>query len=100
MQLTDRRIFFTWEYARRREGVPLYEDRESALEPSFPGNQSMTESFHEPWSQRGGHSLSLMLRLLAMCSLLTKSFLFLPRLPDPQAGISVGCIDFSLMPES
>jgi len=55
MQLTDRRIYFTWESARRREDVPLYEDRESALEPSFPGIQSMTESFHEAWPEPGGH---------------------------------------------
>ena len=27
-------------------------------------------------------------------------FIFLPRLPDPQMDCSVGCIDFSLMPES
>ena len=42
--------------------------------------------------------LSLMLWLLAMCPQLTKSFLSL--YPDPQEGVSVGCIDFSLMHES
>ena len=28
-----------------------------------------------------------------------KIILFLPRLPDPRINISIGCIDFSLMPE-
>ena len=56
MQLTDRRIYLTWEDARRRKGFPLYEDKESALEPSFPGTLSMTESYPEPWP--GGHFLS------------------------------------------
>ena len=32
MQLTDRRIYFTWEDARRREDVPLFEDAENAQE--------------------------------------------------------------------
>jgi len=54
MQLTDRRIYLTWEDARRREGVPLYEDKESTLEPSFPGTLSMTELYLEPWP--GGRS--------------------------------------------
>jgi len=99
MQLIDRRIYLTWEDARLLEEVPLYEDRESALEPSFPGIQSRTESFPEAWPEPGGHS-PLMLQLPAMCSLLTKSLLFLPRLPDPREKNSVGCIDFSLMPGS
>ena len=55
MQLTNRRIYLTWDDARRLEEVPLYEDRECALEPSFPGPQSMTESFHEAWPEPGGH---------------------------------------------
>ena len=54
MQLTDRRIYLTWEDARRREGIPLYEDKESALEPSFRGTLSMTELYPEPC----GHPLS------------------------------------------
>jgi len=55
MQLTGRRIYVTWEGPVGREDVPLYEDRESALEPSLPGTQSMTESFHEAWPEHGGH---------------------------------------------
>ena len=31
MQLTGRHIYFTWKDAERREDVPLYEDRESAV---------------------------------------------------------------------
>ena len=32
MQLTDRRIYFTWANARRREDIPLIEDAENAQE--------------------------------------------------------------------
>ncbi|KAH9174790.1 hypothetical protein EDB89DRAFT_1883946, partial [Lactarius sanguifluus] len=32
MQLTDRRIYFTWEDARRRQDIPLFEDAENAQE--------------------------------------------------------------------
>ena len=39
----------------RLEGVPFYEDKECALEPSFPGTQSMAESYHEAWPEPGGH---------------------------------------------
>ena len=55
MQLTDRRIYFTWQGARRQENVPLYEDGENILDPSSPGTQFMTESFHEVWPEPGGH---------------------------------------------
>ena len=55
MQLTDRRIYLTWEAASLLEEVPLYEDRESALEPSFPRIQSMTDLFPEAWPEPCGH---------------------------------------------
>jgi len=55
MQLTSRRIYVTWDGLGRRKDVPLYEDRESALEPSLPGTQPMTESFHEAWPKPSGH---------------------------------------------
>jgi hypothetical protein len=56
MQLTNRRIYLTWEDVRhRQEEFPLYEDRENALEPSSPRTQSMTESLHEAWPEPGGH---------------------------------------------
>ncbi|KAI0287198.1 hypothetical protein BC826DRAFT_1119604 [Russula brevipes] len=73
MQLTDRRVYFTWEDSRRRD-LPLFRDEAnaSALEPSSPG-VPMVEPLHEPWVD----------------------LVF-----DPPDGISVGCIDFSLLPES
>ena len=55
IQLTNRRIYLTWEDSNRLEGVPFYEDKECALEPSFPGTQSMAESYHEAWPEPGGH---------------------------------------------
>ena len=37
MQLTDRRIYFTWRDAMRRQDIPLYENAENAHElPSPP----------------------------------------------------------------
>jgi len=41
--------------------------------------------------------LSLILRFLAIPDSQNP---FLSRFPDPGCGVSVGCIDFSLMPES
>jgi len=74
MQLTDRRVYFTWEDARHRD-VPLFKDEEDVPEPSSPRTSSMAEEFYEPWPW------------------VDLEF-------DPQDGISVGCIDFSLLPES
>jgi hypothetical protein len=56
MQLTDRRIYFTWEDARRRDDVPLYTERENALGPLLSETISMDEPSHEtwPWLQLGG----------------------------------------------
>ena len=45
MQLTDRRVYFTWEDARRRNDVPLYKERENALGVTL----SMDEPSHEAW---------------------------------------------------
>jgi hypothetical protein len=49
MQLTDRRVYFTWEDSRRRD-LPLFTDQAdaSALEPSSPG-APLIEPLHEPW---------------------------------------------------
>ena len=56
MQVTNRRIYLTWQDASHRlEEFPLYEDRTSALEPSIPGVQSMTESYYEAWPETGGY---------------------------------------------
>jgi hypothetical protein len=69
MQLTDRRIYFTWEDARRRDDVPLFKDDQNALVPSSPVAPSFAEQLGEPWpwvdldfgrldvrSLRGSHS--------------------------------------------
>ena len=63
MQLTDRRVYFTWEDARRRDDVPLYTERENALGPLLSRTTSMDEPSHDtwPWLQLGGCFGSLML---------------------------------------
>ena len=54
MQLTNRRIYLTWQDASHRlEEFPLYEDRTSASEPSILWTQYMTESYHEAWPETG-----------------------------------------------
>jgi len=57
MQLTDRRIYFTWEDARRRD-VPLFKDEEDTRpEPSSPGTAELSQG---AWvnPEFGGHSPS------------------------------------------
>jgi len=49
MQLTDRRVYFTWEDARRRDDVPLYKERGNAPGPSSYGTLSTDEPSHEAW---------------------------------------------------
>jgi len=72
MQLTDRRIYFTWDEPNRRD-LPLYEDDESAPEPSSPRSSSMIGPLGLPWID-----FDL----------------------DLEESTSVGCIDFSLLPEN
>jgi len=70
MQLTYRRIYFTWEDARRRD-VPLFKDEEDTMpEPSSSGTAELSQ---EAW--------------------VNPEF-------DARESVSVGCVDFSLMPES
>jgi len=66
MQLTDRRIYFTWEDARRRPDIPLFEDAENAQELP-PPEPTLNREIQELWAGFEGNS--------------------------------VGCIDFTLMPE-
>jgi len=69
MQLTDRRVYFTWDDITRRLDIPLFKDEKIELDLLSPNRSSSTvEQLDE---QR-----------------------------DQFAGISVGCIDFSLPPES
>ena len=49
VELTDRRVYFTWEDAGRRNDVPLYKERESVPGPSSYGTLSMDEPSHEAW---------------------------------------------------
>jgi len=76
MQLTNRRVYFTWEDARRRDDVPLYKEGGNALGLSSYGTLSTDEPSHEAWPWLNDIQF------------------------DPRWGISLGCIDFSLMPES
>ena len=58
MQLTDRRIYFTWEDARRRD-VPLFKDEEATRpESSSIGAVSAAEPSQEVWvnPEFGEHS--------------------------------------------
>ncbi|KAI9458950.1 hypothetical protein BJY52DRAFT_407774 [Lactarius psammicola] len=75
MQLTDRRIYFMWEDARRRQDIPLFEDAENAQELPPPITPTLVGEFQEPlWAGPEG-------------------------LLGPGERISVGCIDFTMMPE-
>jgi hypothetical protein len=97
MQLTDHRIFFTWEDRRRREDIPIFEDAEKALKLPPPPMEvpSLDREFGIPlWiGKHGGYSIMTSVPLGADCV----------RFVEVPGGIecnSVGCIDFSLMPES
>ncbi|KAI9444179.1 hypothetical protein H4582DRAFT_1067846 [Lactarius indigo] len=71
IQLTDRRIYFTWEDARRRQDIPLFEDVENAQELPPPITPASDRAFQlPPWV--GGLT--------------------------PIERVSVGCVDFTLMP--
>lgn len=48
MQLTDRRIYFSWEDVRRRD-FPLFEDGENKPEPSSAGSPATAEPSPEAW---------------------------------------------------
>ncbi|KAH9038564.1 hypothetical protein EDB85DRAFT_2141791 [Lactarius pseudohatsudake] len=72
VQLTERRLYFTWEDKRRRQDVQLLEDPENAQELSRPITPPLDLDFQmSPW--------------------------IVQRLSVEKD--SLGCIDFSLMPE-
>ncbi|KAH9059599.1 hypothetical protein EDB87DRAFT_1563124 [Lactarius vividus] len=60
MQLTDRHIYFTWEDARRRQDIPLFEDVENAQELPPPITPTSDRGFQvPPWFGRlGGYSFT------------------------------------------
>ena len=37
MQLTDRRVYFTWDHIRRRRNIPLFTNEDSTIDISSPG---------------------------------------------------------------
>ncbi|KAF8272817.1 hypothetical protein EI94DRAFT_161052 [Lactarius quietus] len=77
MQLTDRRIYFTWEDSRRRQDIPLFDDVENAQElPPSTAFIGDLLTFEEP---------AVMGLMIARHS--------------PFDSNSVCCIDFTLMPE-
>ena len=58
MQLTDRRIYFTSEGARRRQDIPLFEDVENARELPPPIAPIPEQEFDGLWiGQFGRYSL-------------------------------------------
>ncbi|KAF8256986.1 hypothetical protein EI94DRAFT_1671647 [Lactarius quietus] len=72
MQLTDRRIYFTWEYSRRRQDIPLCEDPENAQSPPPPATpirdrdlEGLKTMWQWTW-QHGGYSLSKLVSLNAV----------------------------------
>jgi len=74
IQLTDRRVYFTWDDARRRLDVPLFKDEKIGLDLLSPKASSTAEQQLDD-EPRDPVDLDF-------------------------AGVSVGCIDFSLLPES
>jgi hypothetical protein len=54
MQLTDRRIYFTWEDTRRRPDIALFEDAENAQELPPPIAPTLSREFQGLWARRFG----------------------------------------------
>ncbi|KAH9017135.1 hypothetical protein EDB83DRAFT_192974 [Lactarius deliciosus] len=65
VQLTERRLYFTWEDGRRRQDVPLFEDQENAQELSRPITPPFDLDFQmSPWIvQRSGYSFTKLVPL-------------------------------------
>jgi hypothetical protein len=60
MQLTDRRIYFTWEDARHREDTPLFEDAENAQElpPPITPTLDQWQELQALWAGAGRREYS------------------------------------------
>ncbi|KAH9047901.1 hypothetical protein EDB84DRAFT_1434624 [Lactarius hengduanensis] len=56
VQLTDRHIYFTWDDARRRQDIPLFEDTENARELPPPITPTLDRESQVP--PLGGHSIT------------------------------------------
>ncbi|KAN0129697.1 hypothetical protein V8E53_012517 [Lactarius tabidus] len=72
MQLTDSRIYFTWGNARRRRDIPMFKDEENSRELPRSSKAQPVDLAGMMW---GGHHGAF------------------------EVSVSLGCIDFSLMPE-
>ena len=49
MQLTDRRVYFTWDDAKRRRDITLFKDEKNTLDLLSPGASSTVEQLDDPW---------------------------------------------------
>jgi hypothetical protein len=59
MQLTDRRIYFMWGSAKRRQDIPMFRDEENAREISRSPEASPVDIAAMVWgSHHGGHSFT------------------------------------------
>jgi hypothetical protein len=47
MQLTDRRVYFTWDDIRRRRNIPLFTDEESTMDISSPEAPTKVEKWED-----------------------------------------------------
>ena len=92
MQLTDRRIYFTWDNVRRRRDISLFKDDKNILNFLSPELEasSMVEQSDE---SQGREYLEHGKYHHALKRYHGVSFVSVE-------GVSVGCIDFALLPES
>ena len=51
LQLTDRRVYFTWDEAKRRRDITLFKDEKNTLDPLSPGASSTVEQLDELWGR-------------------------------------------------
>ncbi len=51
LQLTDRRVYFTWDDAKRRRDITLFKDEKNTLDPLSPGASSTVEQLDELWDR-------------------------------------------------
>ncbi|KAH9038563.1 hypothetical protein EDB85DRAFT_429957 [Lactarius pseudohatsudake] len=69
VQLTERRIYFTWEGERHRQDIPLFEDVENAQELSRPITPPLDPDFQvTPWIvEHGGYPFTKSVLLCVDC---------------------------------
>ncbi|KAH9059605.1 hypothetical protein EDB87DRAFT_770044 [Lactarius vividus] len=69
VQLTERRLYFSWENERRRQDIPLFEDPENVQELSRPITPPLDLDFQiSPWiADRGGYPFTKSVLLCVDC---------------------------------